>query len=104
VRAWYRNLRGLIEHEPERGYGGTDGEEAKRASRDSCARSCWPHDEPSGCPYPQSVVRDENARIVGEDWLGKPDAANYLGLGSRTCIRCATSTTSISRFGERLRP
>ena len=38
-------------------------------------------------PYPRSVVRDEGDRIVGDDWLGTPDAAKYLGLGAPTLYR-----------------
>ena len=40
-----------------------------------------------GCPYPRSVVRNEDDRIVGDDWLGSPDAAMYLGLSAPTLYR-----------------
>ena len=39
------------------------------------------------CSYPRWVVRHEEDRIVGEDWLGTPDAAKYLGLTTRTLYR-----------------
>jgi excisionase family DNA binding protein len=32
-------------------------------------------------------VSDENDEIVGGDWLGTPDAANYLGLRAPTLYR-----------------
>ena len=32
-------------------------------------------------------MRDEDDPIVGEDWLGTPDAANYLGLSALTLYR-----------------
>ena len=40
-----------------------------------------------GCPYPRSVVRNEDEPIVGPDWLGTPDAARYLGLRAPTLYR-----------------
>ena len=32
-------------------------------------------------------MRDGEDRIVGDDWLGTPDAVNYLGLGAPTLYR-----------------
>ena len=50
-------------------------------------RCCSPHDERAGWTYPPWVVRDEEDRIVGEDWLGTPDAAKYLGVRVPTLYR-----------------
>ena len=32
-------------------------------------------------------MRDEDDRFVGEDWLGSPDAAKYLGVSALTLYR-----------------
>ena len=42
---------------------------------------------PRGGPYSRSTVSDESDQIVGGDWLGTPDAANYLGLRAPTLYR-----------------